>query len=226
MRFSRESLKTKLVVVQIVVGAVTIAGALAGAVLFITKEDTSAGRTKIDPSVVDLVRSQILVIHKPNMISLLCTSEVKSGVEKNQKLAFDYIKKAAEQGHVGSESALGWFYDSGFGVPRNPEKALFWNTKASAAGDGPATNAIAWYYRAGTHGLEKDIDTAISLFQRSCDSGYDLGCVNLGNMYLFGNDVGRDCDQALRLIGLAVSYAGFDLEQSKSALDTARAICS
>jgi hypothetical protein len=49
--------------------------------------------------------------------------------------AMQWFLRAAEQGHVAAQSALGSYYWAGRGVPEDLSKAYFWSDVALAGGD-------------------------------------------------------------------------------------------
>ena len=49
-----------------------------------------------------------------------------NGVEKNLKMAFDYCKKSAEQGHSYAQYDLGRYYEHGRGVTKNLNDSFYW----------------------------------------------------------------------------------------------------
>jgi hypothetical protein len=56
-------------------------------------------------------------------------------VKLNEKEAFRWFAKAAEQGNVSAQFRLGSFYWGGRGVPQNLNEAYFWIVLARAGGD-------------------------------------------------------------------------------------------
>ena len=48
----------------------------------------------------------------------------------NYRLALQYIRPLAKQGHSKAQSALAWMYETGRGVDRDYEKAVIWFTVA------------------------------------------------------------------------------------------------
>ena len=55
------------------------------------------------------------------------------GVEADPKLAADWYRKAALQGHVKAAEYLAIFYEEGIGVPKDLEKAKQWRERAKGA---------------------------------------------------------------------------------------------
>lgn len=60
----------------------------------------------------------------------------RDGVEKDDKLAADWMEKAAKQGLVEAQVVMGALYDRGLGVVADRDKATQWYEKAAAQGHG------------------------------------------------------------------------------------------
>ena len=60
----------------------------------------------------------------------------RDGVEKDEKLAADWMAKSANQGVVDAQVVMGAFYDRGIGVEADRDKATQWYEKAAAQGHG------------------------------------------------------------------------------------------
>ena len=58
----------------------------------------------------------------------------RDGVEKDEKLAAEWMEKAANQGVVDAQVVMGAFYDRGLGVVSDRDKATQWYEKAAAKG--------------------------------------------------------------------------------------------
>jgi GH18 family chitinase len=58
----------------------------------------------------------------------------REGLEKDEKLAFEWMEKAANQGLVDAQVVMGAFYDRGIGVVSDRDKATQWYEKAAAKG--------------------------------------------------------------------------------------------
>lgn len=72
------------------------------------------------------------------------------GVEKDASKAFEWFKKAAEQGNAEAQFFLGRSYFEGSGVEEDPQKAMEWLEKAAEQGNADAQNKLGeWNIRAG-----------------------------------------------------------------------------
>jgi hypothetical protein len=61
--------------------------------------------------------------------------DAKDGVPQDEREAFRWFNKAAEDGSLPAQSKLGFLYWSGRGVPKDVNKAYFWTVLARARGD-------------------------------------------------------------------------------------------
>jgi len=64
------------------------------------------------------------------------------GVDKNEKAAADWFKKAAEIGESDSMFHLAWMYQEGIGVEQNDELSAEYLYKSAEAGWEPAIRII------------------------------------------------------------------------------------
>jgi TPR repeat protein len=70
------------------------------------------------------------------------------GIEKDEIQAFEWLMKAAKQGHIEAEVMVAAMYDRGLGVPADVNAATSWYEKAAAQGHGASLailgkNAVA-----------------------------------------------------------------------------------
>ena len=64
------------------------------------------------------------------------------GVDKNEKAAADWFKKAAEMGEPDAMFHLAWMYQEGVGVEKNDELSADYLDKAAESGWEPAIKII------------------------------------------------------------------------------------
>ena len=81
------------------------------------------------------------------------------GVEENNKKAFTYYKRAADQGDAHMLFNVGLLYRGGIGVEKNEEKAFEYYKRAADQGQISAPHWVAQCYRNGT-GVEKNEEEA------------------------------------------------------------------
>jgi len=78
------------------------------------------------------------------------------GLQKDEKQAFYWAKRAADQSHVGGLTELADCYALGIGTDENEARALFMYARAADRGSEIACYAVAQANRLGLLGLEKD----------------------------------------------------------------------
>lgn len=93
-----------------------------------------------------------------------------------------WFEKAAEQGHVRAESALGECHSLGAGVPTDTAKAISLWSKASEQGDLNSWYNLAEAYRKG-NGVERDCVKATELYRQAAEKGHTPAQFCLGQMY-------------------------------------------
>ena len=59
----------------------------------------------------------------------------KNGIRQDEKEAFRWFSKAAEDGSLSAQAKIGFLYWTGRGVAKDPGKAYFWTVLARARGD-------------------------------------------------------------------------------------------
>ena len=94
------------------------------------------------------------------------------GVTQNDKLALEWFRKAADQGHVRAQTNLGVIYATGRGVARDDVEAAKWYAKAAEQGYPKAQYALARDYEAG-RGVAQDIVEAHKWYQLAAALGTD-----------------------------------------------------
>lgn len=81
-----------------------------------------------------------------------------------------WMSLAADQGHRGSQSVLGWMYMSGMGVKRDDALAARWLRPSAQGGDTAAQNNLGVLYAVG-RGVEHDHAQAEQWFRAAADKG-------------------------------------------------------
>ncbi|KAF9348098.1 hypothetical protein BGX26_000462 [Mortierella sp. AD094] len=125
------------------------------------------------------------------------------GTAQDYPKAFEYLYKAAKQGHVGARHKLGYMYDhgrgyiylNGRGVTKNPSKAVEWYQKAAIQGEPTAQHNLALAYEVG-RGIAKDFTKAAEWYQISANNGYSKAQLHLGIMYQKGHGLTPDYSKA------------------------------
>ena len=113
------------------------------------------------------------------------------------KEAFEWFKKAANQGHAGAQNYLGLMYDAGRGTKRDEREAVKWFRKAAEQGHKYAQYNLAVQYYEGRQ-VKRDYREAMKWFRKAADHGH-VGAQNfIGLMYDSGKGVERDEREAVK----------------------------
>ena len=92
------------------------------------------------------------------------------GKTQDYAQAFDWYKKAAEQGNAEGQLKLAVLYYTGQGTDKNYEEALYWANKAAEQNDADAQYLIGTMYEAG-EGVAIDETQAISWYKKAAKQG-------------------------------------------------------
>lgn len=93
-------------------------------------------------------------------------------VPLDEKKAFTWYKKAAQQGYAPSQSKIGDFCYFGKFTQRNLKRSFFWHKKASDQGYAKSQYAIAEFYYHGLGGIQKDLKKASFWYEKAADQGH------------------------------------------------------
>jgi len=113
------------------------------------------------------------------------------GVLQNDKEAFNWLEKAAEQNNAdqtqsAAQTELGKLYANGIGISKDYEKAIDLFASAYERGFGDAANELGKMHALG-HGVTKNYAQAFIYFEKAYDQ---LGCpaaaVEIGKMHALG----------------------------------------
>ena len=113
----------------------------------------------------------------------------------NEAAAFDWFRKAAEQGSVEGQVKLGDMYDQGQGVNKDEAQAVAWYRKAAEQGHFDAQFILGGMIMNG-QGVNKDEAQAAAWVRKAAEQGYDQAQYVLGLLYLHGQGVNKDKAQA------------------------------
>jgi len=92
-------------------------------------------------------------------------------VEKNNDQSFQWISKAAHQGHAVSQTTLGYFLEKGIGTSRNTAEAISWYTKAADQNEPVALYNLANAHLTGRN-LPKNVAVAREFFRKASALGH------------------------------------------------------
>lgn len=129
--------------------------------------------------------------------------EVNPRAKSNMQKAFDWYKKAAEQGHEASQLNLGVMYNQGRGVKQDYKEAAHWYEKASAQGNAKAQLNLGILYDQGL-GMKKDIIKAAEYYRKAAEHGIRDAQYNLGIIYFNGEGgIAQDYTESYAWLSLA-----------------------
>jgi alpha/beta superfamily hydrolase len=110
--------------------------------------------------------------------------------------AFEWYRKAAEQGLAVAQLNVGIAYDEGLGIPQDYTQAIEWYRKAAEQGLVNAQLNLGYKYEKG-QGTLQDYKQAIAWYRRAADQGDANAQFNLGVMYANGQGAPQSYGQAI-----------------------------
>jgi len=119
-------------------------------------------------------------------------------VPKDAKEAFRFYKLAAQKGHAGAMTDLGFMYERGKGVAKDEAEAVRWYRKAAEKGHVVAMTNLGNRYRSG-QGIAKDMTQAHHWWKKAASMGNAAAMNNLGAMYYWGKGVEKNAVKAGQL---------------------------
>ena len=166
----------------------------------VTAQDPAAG-VKVAPG--STVKLTAYAAYEPSLVERATAGDAEAqsklagrywvgeGVEKNDKLSFEWGLKAAQQGLASAEFHVGYCYQWGRGVERNDAEAVRWHRRAAGKGQALAQDALAAMCEAGV-GLPKDDAETLRLYRAAADQGVAHAQWSLGRYYAAGRGIPAD----------------------------------
>lgn len=108
-----------------------------------------------------------------------------NGVEKNDAIAAQWYRKAADNGSSFAQGQLAQRFQEGRGVDQSDAEARRWYGKSAAQGNVYAQTSLAKMYRDGSGG-PRDESMVLQLFIKAAEEGESNAQFELGRMYLLG----------------------------------------
>lgn len=102
--------------------------------------------------------------------------------KKDEKMAFRWYKKSAEQGNSRGQGILGYCYGEGFGVEKNEAEAMRWYRLAASQGETVAIYNIGYCFEDGI-GVEKNVYEAVKWYNIAAEQGNAFAQNSLGYCY-------------------------------------------
>ncbi len=125
------------------------------------------------------------------------------GVPKDSQAATKWHEKAAQQGNAGGQFGLAMSYALGDGAPRDDRLALEWAQKAANTGNQVAQFYMGLVYADGLLGVTKNMEAAMTWWQKSADQGWTDAMLKLSRYYALGEEVPKDNVQGLMWMTVA-----------------------
>ena len=131
---------------------------------------------------------------------------------EDYKRAIPACSRAAEQGYVIVQVALGLMYANGHGVTKNDREAVKWFRLAAEQGNAKAQSHLGWMYYNG-HGVTKNGREAVKWLRLAAEQGYTEAQIGLGLVYANSDGVLENDREAVKWFRLAAEQ-GDALAQS------------
>lgn len=135
--------------------------------------------------------------------------EYQKGMEamkgKDYSSAYDYFRKAAEQGHADAQNQVGEFYYEGKLVSQNAETAFQWYYAAALNGSIKGAGNLGYCFATGT-GTVQNYQKAVEWLTNAAEGGDADAMVNLGVRYLNGQGVAKDERKAYQWMITAIEH--------------------
>jgi TPR repeat protein/pSer/pThr/pTyr-binding forkhead associated (FHA) protein len=123
--------------------------------------------------------------------------EKGDGVDKDEKEAVKWYRKAADQGFALAQYNLAGCYFGGTGVDKDESESVKWLKKAADQGFALAQYNLAGYYFGGT-GVDKDESESVKWLKKAADQGLAEAENRLGQCYTNGEGVDKDEKEAVK----------------------------
>lgn len=118
------------------------------------------------------------------------------GVDYNFTVAYQWLIKASDHGHVIGTNNLATLYNQGLGVRQDPQVAQSLFSKAAEAGYPLAMHNLASTYEHPQAG-QPDYDQSFAWYSKAAAAGHLPGITKIGEAYRLGRGVTKDTKKAL-----------------------------
>ena len=136
--------------------------------------------------------------------------------KENYVEAAKWFLKAAEQGQVEGQYAMGECYSKGLGVIQSDVEAAKWFLKAAEQGQVEGQFAMGYCYYEGL-GVTKDDAEAVKWYRKAAEQGYAEAQYNLGLNYYDGTGVTQSYTEAVKWFRKAAEQ-GYAAAQNRMGL--------
>ena len=104
-----------------------------------------------------------------------------------QKRAFDFLKRAAQQHQPRAQWALGSCYHLGIGTPKDVVEAVRWYAEAAALGEHESQHRLGVILASGEGGVAVDMPRAVRCWTQAAQANNAKAMLALGELYAHGN---------------------------------------
>jgi uncharacterized protein len=142
------------------------------------------------------------------------------GVKADGWKAISWYAKAANQGYLAAQVALGNLYaGAGYGYLRNDEKAFYWFSEAAKRHDPFSETMIGDAYSDGKV-VPRNYRIAAEWYKRAIEGGYFLAPYKLARLYAEGKGVPLDLAQAYAWNSLSAATGNLMAREFLDALES------
>ncbi len=135
--------------------------------------------------------------------------------QTNSKLAFEWMRRAAEEGHPNSFLAMADAYRDGRGVPQDYTRAVAMYLKMAKEEQNIYAMQVLGYMYGNGLGVVKDYEKAHEWYLEAANLGDAEAAYQLGNLYFYGHGVKQDKQEAQKWFGRSQVLASRARAQKK-----------
>lgn len=135
-----------------------------------------------------------------------------ASTKPDPRQAFEWFKKAADQGVVEAQFKVAFCYDKGLGTKKDEALAASWYEKAAEQGLAEAQEVLGAMYYQG-RGVGQDYAMATKWYGKAAEQGFIEAQYRLGVCYSLGQGVPKDFAEAYKWITLASNSGRKDIGQ-------------
>ena len=122
------------------------------------------------------------------------------GVSEDKEAAFEWLEKAAHNNNIAAISEIGEMCASGEGIQNGEpdiEKALFYDNLGIQLGSAKSSENLAFIYYQGLGSVEKDLETAFTLFLEAAEKNLVGSQAMVAKMYSDGTGISKNVEESL-----------------------------
>lgn len=143
----------------------------------------------------------------------------QAGISKDNKVSFDWYRKAADLNDPEAQYEVGYMYSKGLGTNVDNKEALNWYLKAANQGHALSHQNLGLLYYLGKT-TPRNYSRAATYLTESAEQGWPLSMFILGDLYLTGKGVKQDFVFAYKWLSLAASKGNIKAAELQNQLET------